>query len=319
MDTSSVDPAGLLETDAVDSTVRPKGPWRQAASQFRRRPLGVSALVILGLLFLLGALAGQLAPYPPGRAFLEVINKPQQPFTPGHLLGTDVIGHDFLSQLLFAIRESVVSSLVCALGATVIGVVVGALAGYYGGVFDAIVSWLTGVVVSVPAIAVLLLVVIFRWPVAPLEFGLWLMMYLWTGVARAVRGTVRSLRSREYVEAAQAAGASSLRVLLRHLLPNAAGSIIVAATALVGQSIVIVATVDYLGFGTEQSETPTLGSLVADAARGTGGNAFAGVQAPWWVYVFPAAVLVLMLVCVNFAGDALDDALNPRSTSVLSR
>jgi peptide/nickel transport system permease protein len=310
--TSSADPAAVLAPDAVDSSVRPRGPWRQALVRFARHPLGVAAFAVLALIFLVGALADRLAPYPPGRAFLELINQPQPPFTHGHLLGTDVIGHDFLSQLLFAIRESVVSSLVCALGATLIGVVVGALAGYYGGKLDALVSWLTGVVVSVPAVAVLLLVVIFRWPVPPFEFGLWLMIYLWTGVARVVRSNVSSLRTREYVEAAHAAGASSLRVILRHVLPNTAGSVIVAATSLVGQSIVIVATVDYLGFGTEQSESPTLGSLVADAARGSG-SAF-GVQSPWWTYVFPAVVLVLMLVCVNFVGDTLDDALNPRTT-----
>jgi peptide/nickel transport system permease protein len=310
---SSADPAVVFAADTVDETVRPRGPWRQALSRFRRHRLGVAALAVLSVIFLLGALADKLAPYPPGRAFLELINQPQPPFTHGHLLGTDVIGHDFMSHLLFAIKESVVSALVCAFGATLIGVVVGALAGYYGGTLDAVVSWLTGVVVSVPAIAVLLLVVIFRWPVSPFEFGLWLMLYLWTSVARVVRTTVSSLRTREYVEAAHAAGASSLRVMLRHVLPNSAGVVIVAATSLIGQSIVIVATVDYLGFGTEQSETPTLGSLVADAARGTGGNAFAAVQAPWWTYVFPAVVLVLMLVCVNFVGDSLDDALNPRA------
>lgn len=314
MTTSSADPAAVFGAETVDDTVRPRGPWRQALSRFMRHRLGVAALAVLAVIFIVGAFAGVLAPYPPARAFLEVMNKPQPLFTHGHLLGTDVLGHDYLSQLLFAIRESVVSSLVCAFGATMIGVVVGALAGYYGGTFDAVVSWLTGVVVSVPAVAVLLLVVIFRWPVPPFEFGLWLMMVLWTSVARVVRATVSSLRAREYVEAAQAAGASSLRVITRHVLPNSAGTVIVAATSLIGQSIVIVATVDYLGFGTEQSETPTLGSLVADAARGTGGSVFAGVAAPWWLYALPAFLLVLMLVCVNFVGDTLDEALNPRAS-----
>jgi peptide/nickel transport system permease protein len=308
-------PAVVLDVDAVDETVLSKGPWRQALSRFLHQGTGVAALAVLAAIFLIGALAGALAPYPPGRAFLELINQPQPPFSYEHVLGTDVIGHDFLTQLLFAIRESVVSALVCAFGATLIGVVVGALAGYFGGFLDAVVSWLTGIVVSVPAVAVLLLVVIFRWPVSPFEFGLWLMIYLWTGVARVVRGSVSSLRTREYVEAAHAAGASSLRVILRHVLPNTVGSVIVAATSLIGQSIVIVATVDYLGFGTEQSETPTLGSLVADAARGTGGSALGGVQAPWWTYVFPSVVLVLMLICVNFVGDTLDEALNPRTTT----
>jgi peptide/nickel transport system permease protein len=309
--TSRADPAAVepeFEPGAADDAVRAKGPWRQAAARFRRRPLDLVALLVLAILFVLGALAGSLAPYPPARAFLEFINMPQPPFTSGHILGTDVIGHDFLSQLLFAIRESVVSSLVCALGATIIGTIVGALAGYYGGVFDAFVTWVTGVMVSVPAVAVLLVIVIFRWPVEPFEFGLWLMVYLWTGVARVVRGTVMSLRGREYVEAAHAAGASGIRVIVRHLLPNASGPIVVAATSLIGQSIIIVATVDFLGLGTVQAEKPTLGSLVSDAARGTG---LAAV--PWWVYAFPSILLVLMLVCVNFVGDALDDALNPNA------
>jgi peptide/nickel transport system permease protein len=278
-------------------------------TRFRRRPLGIVAFAVLLALFAIGALAGTLAPYPPARTFLEFINMPQPPFTKGHILGTDVIGHDYLSQLLFAIRESVISSLVCAAGATVIGTIVGALAGFYGGWFDAFVNWVTGTMVSVPAVAVLLVVVIFRWPVEPFEFGLWLMIYLWTGVARVVRGTVRSLRAREYVEAAHAAGASSARVIVRHLLPNASGPIIVAATSLIGQSIIIVATVDFLGLGTVQAEKPTLGSLVADAAR----PAAALAAIPWWVYVFPSVLLVTMLVCVNFVGDSLDDALNPRS------
>jgi peptide/nickel transport system permease protein len=306
--TSSADPAAI-EPDVLDDTVRARGPWRQAAARFRRRPLGVVALVVLGVLFVVGALAGTLAPYPPARLFIEFINQPQPPFTKGHVLGTDVLGHDYLSQLLFAVRESVISSLICAAGATLIGTVAGALAGYYGGFFDSFISWVTSVMVSVPAVAVLLVIVIFRWPVEPLEFGLWLMLYLWTGIARVVRGTVLSLRGREYVEAAHASGASAPRVILRHLLPNASGPIVVAATSLIGQSIIIVATVDFLGLGTVQAEKPTLGSLVADAARGTG---LAAV--PWWVYAFPSALLVILLVCVNFVGDSLDDAFNPNST-----
>lgn len=309
-----------VETTAVEfgpaeaGTPR-RGPWRQAGRRFRRRPLGIGALVVLVAIFVTGVLADKLAPYPAGEEFLEFINRPQPPFsTPHHLLGTDVIGHDFLTQLLFGIRESVYASLVCALGATVIGAVVGAVAGYYGGVLDAIVAWITGAVVSLPAVAFLLIIVIFRWPVTPFEFGLWLMVYLWTGVARVVRGSVLGLRDREFVEAAHAAGASGPRIILRHLLPNASGSLIVAGTALIGQSIIIVATVTFLGLGTVQAEKPSLGTLVADAARGTGGTYATGaVHSPWWIYVFPSVLLVLMLLCVNFLGDTLDEVLNPTS------
>jgi peptide/nickel transport system permease protein len=148
--------------------------------------------------------------------------------------------------------------------------------------------------------------------VTPFEFGLWLMIYLWTGVARVVRGSIVSLRAREFVEAAHAAGASGPRIILRHLLPNASGPLIVAGTALIGQSIVIVATVTFLGLGTVQAEKPSLGTLIADAARGTGGTFASGtIQSPWWLYVFPGVLLVIMLVCVNLVGDTLDEALNP--------
>jgi peptide/nickel transport system permease protein len=273
----------------------------------------VAALAVLVVLFVVGLLASKLAPYAAGEEFLEYINKPQPPFhTPHHLLGTDVIGHDFLTQLLFGLRESVFSSLVCAVGATLIGAVVGALAGYYGGTFDAIVTWITGSVVSLPAVAFLLIVVIFRWPVTPFEFGLWLMIYLWTGVARVVRGAFVSLRAREFVEAAHAAGASGPRIILRHILPNSSGPLIVAGTSLIGQSIVIVATVTFLGLGTVQAEKPSLGTLIAGAASGTGGTIGGGyVQSPWWLYVFPGLLLILLLVCVNLVGDTLDEALNP--------
>ena len=307
-----VDTAVGLEL--VDTSVRRRGPWRQAVGRFRRRPLGIVALLILLVLFVVGLLAASLAPYPAGDEFLEFINKPQPPFsTPHHLFGTDVIGHDFLTQLLFGLRQSVFSSIVCAAGATLIGAIVGALAGYYGGWFDGFVTWVTGSVVSLPAVAFLLIVVIFRWPVTPFEFGLWLMIYLWTGVARVVRGSVVTLKEREFVEAAHAAGASNSRIILRHVVPNASGPLIVAGTALIGQSIIIVATVTFLGLGTTQSEKPSLGTLVADAARGTGGAIGGRIESPWWLYLFPGLLLVVVLVCVNLLGDTLDEALNPAS------
>lgn len=238
------------------------------------------------------------------RTFLEFITRPQPPLTHGHLLGTDYLGRDFLTQLLYAIRQSAELALVCMLGATGIGVAVGTLAGYYDGVVDGAVSWLSGVVVTVPAIAVVLLVVVYSWPVSPVGFGLALMLYLWTAVARAVRASIASLRAREFVEAAHAAGASDARLLFRHLLPNSVGTVIVAATGLVGQSIAIVATVTFFGYGTVQEEKPTLGSMIASAVPGPG--------VPWWLGDLPIAILVLLLVRVNFAGDTLDDALNPR-------
>jgi len=128
-----------------------------------------------------------------------------------------------------------------------------------------------------------------------------------------VRASVLALRHREFVEAAHAAGASGPRIIVRHLLPNSSGSLIVAGTSLIGQSIVIVATVTFLGLGTVQAEKPSLGTLVADAARGTGGTALTTISSPWWIYAFPSLLLVVMLLCVNFLGDTLDEVLNPQS------
>jgi ABC-type dipeptide/oligopeptide/nickel transport system permease subunit len=299
--------------ETFDLAVARRGPWRQAVGRFRRRPLGIVALAVFAVLCLVGALAGVLAPYPAGREFIELIQKPQPPLTAHHLLGTDVLGRDFLTQTLFAIRQTTLSALVCAAASTAIGVVVGALAGFYGGWLDALVMWATGVVVAVPAIAVLAIILVWsRFPVTPLGDGLWLTTLLWTGPARVVRASVVSLRAREYIEAAHASGASSLRILARHLLPNSSGPIVVAATSLVGQAIVIVATVDYLGWAFNEAERPTLGGLVADGTRST--DLLTGpvpLSAVWWLYALPSALLVVLLMSVAFLGDALDDALNP--------
>lgn len=293
------------------------GPWRQAASRFRRRPLGIAALALLVGLVVVGLLAGEIAPYYPGQEFIQYITRPQPPLTPHHLLGTDVLGRDFFTQLVYAIRETAFSALACAGGATFAGTVVGALAGYHGGWFDELVSWTTRVVVSVPAIAVLIVIAVWSTlPLSPLTDGLWLMALLWTGVARVVRATVRSLRSNEYVEAAEASGASGLRVLFRHVMPNATGAVIVAGTTVVAQAIAIIATVDYLGYGYNKPETPTLGGLVADATQATAASLgrAPSLSDVWWLYAIPAGLLVLVLLAVAFLGDTLDDALNPAAS-----
>ncbi|HEX5246377.1 MAG TPA: ABC transporter permease [Gaiellaceae bacterium] len=290
-----------------------RGPWRQALARFRRRPSGILALFVVALFTAVGVFAGTLAPYQAGQEFLQFIQNPQPPLTAHHLLGTDVLSRDLLTQLIYAIHQTMFSALVCAGVATVVGVSVGSLAGYYGSWFDALVTWATGIAVSIPAMAVLVIVLIWsKLPATPVNAGLWLSAVLWTGVARVVRASVLSLRSREYIEAAQASGASSIRVLVRHLLPNSAGPIIVAASSLAGQAIVIIATVDYLGWSYNTPERPTLGGLIADATQSThlltGDVALARV---WWLYVFPAALLVVLLMSFAFLGDALDEALNP--------
>jgi ABC-type dipeptide/oligopeptide/nickel transport system permease subunit len=286
--------------------------------RFVRRPLGVAALGIFAGYCIVAIFAHRLAPYPVGYLDMSLFQKPQSPLAPHHVFGTDVFGHDFLTQSLVGIRQTMWSAIVCAAICTVIGGVVGGLAGYYGGWFDSLVTWVTAVVVAIPAIVVLMVVLVWsKYPVTPLGNGLWLCLVLWAGVARVVHSQVRSLRHTEFAEAARASGASNLRILVRHLLPNATGPVIVAATSLVGAEIIIVATVNYLGYSVDQNTAPTLGGLIAQGTRSPALILDGSKSASdlWWLYLIPALLLVFLLLAITFLGDALDDALNPAANA----
>ena len=291
-----------------------RGPWRQAAARFLRRPLGVVALAAVAAFFVVALLAPVLAPYPVGQIFIELIQHPQAPLARSHLLGTDVLGHDYLTAMLFAIRGTMLSAFFCAVLATGVGVVVGLVAGYVRGPIEATSSFFMRVIVTVPAIAVLGFVSTrYKFLLTPFQNALWLALLFWPTVSRVVITSVASLRTREFVEAAHAAGASTTRILLRHLLPNVSGPIVVAATWIVSQAIVVVATVQYLGYSYNEAHQPTLGGLVADGTNAPAlilaGNV--GIGAVWWLYVLPSVVLVVLLLAVTFLGDSLDEALNP--------
>jgi len=137
--------------------------------------------------------------------------------------------------------------------------------------------------------------------------------YMWAGVARIIRTDVARLRAQEFIEAGRALGASDARILRRHILPNIGGTIAVAATALVGQIVLIDATVEFFGYGLPESIAPSLGNLVADVVKFKFGLTTdpAALGLGWWTWFFPGLVLVLVLVCLNVVGDALDEALNP--------
>jgi peptide/nickel transport system permease protein len=292
--------------------VRRRGPWGQAWRRFRRDRLGVLSLVVLILIFIAGALSGLIAPYDYNEVKIdENFGTPQPPsLADGHVFGTDDAGKDLLSQTLYGIRASAAAALSVAALAGLLGIVIGALAGYYGGWVDTALARLLDVVASFPALVVLLAAFVTFGRVGLREISLILVLLLWTSVARVVRSSFLSLREREYVEAARAMGASDLRIIGRHLLPNAAGPIIVAVTSVIGQAILLEATVDFFGRGLYAAVTPTLGSLAADGFQ----QPLRGLATDnWWLYTFPTLAIVLMLLCVNYVGDSLDRALNPRS------
>ena len=221
-----------------------------------------------------------------------------------HPFGTDPIGHDMFAQVLHGMAVSIKTALVVAVGATVMGTLIGALAGYYGKLADQALMRLTDLVLAIPLLAVLLVLAnkFSKQANSWIFVAILLAALLWTYLARLVRGTFLSLREREFIEAEWAIGASDRRIILRHLIPNAAGSIVVNATLTVALAMLLEAVLSFLGLGIQPPEVD-LGSLIA---VGEG----AATAMPWLFY-FPSLFLIVAILSVNFIGDGLRDALDP--------
>jgi peptide/nickel transport system permease protein len=294
---------------------RPRGLGSTALRRFARDPLALSALTVLIVILVAGALATVFAPKGWDAIDLSAAGLHRPPEL-AHLFGTDWVGRDVLQRTLYGIRTTEEVALAAALLATLAGVFVGALAGYYGGWLDAIVMRVGDLVTAYPAVILTLGAIVYFGEAYPHTLILIFGGYMWAGIARVVRAHVATLREQEFVDAARALGASDLRILFRHLLPNASGTVVVAATALVGQIVLIDATVEFFGYGLPSSVSPSLGNLVADVVQFKFGlsndPAVAGLG--WWTWFFPGLVLVAILVCLNLVGDALDAALNPVAT-----
>ncbi|HEY1367161.1 MAG TPA: ABC transporter permease [Gaiellaceae bacterium] len=285
-----------------------RSPASRAFRRFRRHRIGMAALVVLLLVLAAGALASWIAPY--NFSVLDFGATNQGPTLAGHhFFGTDQLGRDTFSRTLYAVRSSAEVALAVSALATLLGIVVGALSGYYGGWLDNVLMRAVDFLVTLPAMAILFVAIVFLGALTPRKVAEVLILYLWTTVARVVRSSVVALRELDYIDAARAAGASDLRIMLRHVVPNLTGPIIVSATLMIGQAILLEAMVEFFSFGIDSNRTPTLGNLVAD------GTKYTGLDPLWWLYTFPAIVLVIMLVCVNFVGDSLDDAFDPRAIS----
>jgi ABC-type dipeptide/oligopeptide/nickel transport system permease subunit len=295
---------------------RSRGLGVVALSRFARSPLALAAVVVVLALFIAGALAGVLAPG--GWTAIDLTKTHVAPtFSGGHVFGTDWVGRDMVVRTLYGIRTTEEVALAAALIATVVGVIAGALAGYVGGWVDAAVMRIADLVTAYPAVVLTLGALVYVGEAYPHVLVLIFSGYMWATIARIVRAEVAALRVHEFVDAARALGASDLRILLRHVLPNAGGTIVVAGTAIVGQIVLIDATVEFFGYGLPESISPSLGNLVADVVKFKFGlsNDPAAVGLGWWTWFFPGLVLVVILVCLNLVGDALDAVLNPAAVN----
>nr|WP_270933135.1 ABC transporter permease [Roseomonas sp. MO-31] len=297
--------------DAPALVARPRvGPWKEAWRRFRKHRLAVVSAAILGTLVLAVLLGPLLWSVPIDE--IDFTARLQGPSW-DHPLGTDDLGQDLLARILYGGRISLAVGFAAMLVAVTFGVLVGAVAGMSGGRVDAGLMWLTDLFLSLPQLPLLLLIIyLFRDALTQVvgpEIGVFILIVIviggfnWMPVARLVRAQFFSLREKEFVEAARALGASRLRLVLRHILPNALGPVIVAATIDVAAAIIAESTLSFLGLGFPP-DIPTWGRLLFDAKDNLD-------FAPHWA-LFPGLAIFLTVLSINFLGDGLRDALDPR-------
>lgn len=298
---------------ADDQQLRSCGQWTLAAHRLTRQPVTLAALGLLLALFVAGALAHEIAPQG-----WNVINlSPRwanQPPTLNrwHLFGTDNIGRDVLVRTLYGLHDTESIALIGALIATLLGLAVGTIAGFYSGWPDTFLMRIADLITAFPAMILMLAAFAFIAHVTPTTATLIFAAYMSAFAARVVRARIASLSVEEYVQAARALGATDAHIISRHVLPNATGTLTTVATSLIGQIILLEATVEFFGFGVASQVRPTLGNLIGDATIG-GIGGYNSLGLGWWVWAGPAIVLVVILVCTNLIGDGLDTALNPRN------
>jgi len=292
-----------------------RGYWRASARRFLRQPVAMSALFLLIVLLLIGLFAHRIAPLGWNDLYLggEWQNHPP---TTGHgwlrLMGTDNIGRSAIARTIWGLHYSEFAAVFGALIAAAIGIATGSVAALYGGAADGLIMRFADFATTFPVLVTMIAAFSYLQPITVTKATLVFAFYLWAFMARVVRTRIRTIATEEFVEAARALGASDARLLFRHLLPNAAGSIIVATTSLVGQIVLVEATAEFFGFGVNSLIRPTLGNLIAEATQ-SGIGRFNVLSLGWWTWTTPAIVLVLVLVAVNLVGDGLAAALDPRA------
>jgi peptide/nickel transport system permease protein len=281
--------------------VEVRSQWTYARRRFFRHRIALVSLIVLTIVLGAGMLAPWVAPYSfEGYDINNVETGPT--LQGGHIFGTDLLGRDYFSRVLYGIRTSTRVAFIVAGLTVLIGTLVGMAAGYFGGATDNVLMRLTDLVLTLPTLAVLLTAAAFLGHGSMYRVAIILALLLWTALARLVRGQFLSLREKEYVDAAKAAGAGDLRIMFRHMLPNSLGPIIVSGTLTLGLAIILEAALSFLGFGV-LPPTPALGKLIADGQDVSSHD--------WWLVTFPGLTIVLIVLCVNFIGDGLRDALDP--------
>lgn len=282
----------------------PVSASRQILRRLLRNPRTLAALALICLMLLIALSAGFISPY----SYKDQMRGTEWAAPGGsHWFGTDELGRDVLSRVMFGAQVSILIGLSATALSLFIGVVMGLASGYFGGRIDAVLMRATDTVAAFPSLLLAVAIVAIQGKPSVMILFIALGVVGWTGIARIVRSQVLSIKTLDYVSAARALGASDTRIMLRHVLPNCISPIIVVATLAIGGNILSEAGLSFLGLGV-QDPFPSWGGMLS-AARGN-------FKTYWWAAVFPGLSIVLTVVAFNLLGDGLRDALDPKKSAL---
>jgi peptide/nickel transport system permease protein len=290
-----------MTTPEAAAVPRPVRRRRLLPRQLSGSPLALAALAVVAGWIAVAVLAPSLAPY---RPLAQSIAGRLQPPGPAHWLGTDPLGRDILSRILYGARLSIPVGVIAVALAVVLGTMIGGTAGFLGGGADEAIMRGTDLMLAFPTVILALVIT------AALGAGIRnaiiaIMVAWWPSYARLVRGLVLALRDREYVQAARAVGGSRLRIFLRHVLPGTISPVVILSTLDVGHAILTFASLSFLGLG-PPPQIPEWGSMIA-AGR--------NYLDQWWISTFPGVAILTLVLAMNVLGDGLRDLLDPRFRS----
>lgn len=288
-------------------TIKARSQRQLIVRHFLHNRVGMTGLVV----FVLMLLFGFVGPLIHSRPYALQNNNAHSvaPGVKGYLLGSDEIGRDLLSGLMQGVQRSLLIVVLFIGIGLPLGLLIGALAGYFGRWIDNVLMRIVDLILTVPLLVVLIVVASnFSHARTPLGVGIIIGLFGWMDLARIVRSQFMSLREKEYIEAAHALGASNKRIIFKHLIPNALGSIIVWATLAAATAIILEASLTYLGFGVNGANQTSLGRLVSDGAQ-------AASTRPWLFY-FPGIALLIIVLSINLIGDGIRDAFDPSNRRV---
>jgi peptide/nickel transport system permease protein len=298
IDSMSVDPNEEVVLDR-----KHRSPLQLAMRRFLKNKLAIVGLIVFFLIICMAVFAPFLTDQDPTEPNLLLI---EQSPTSEHILGTNSVGHDNFSRLLYGSRVSLIVGFSAMIFTLVIGLITGAVAGYYGGVVDNIIMRLTDLVLALPFLVLALTIIALMEKITIGIFVTIIAITSWPTLTRIVRGTFLSLREQEFVLGARAIGASDTRIIFRHFIPNAIGPIIVNATLMMASMIIIESALSFIGFGIPQP-TPTWGNMISEA------QSIRVLRYHPEAWIPPGLGILVTVLAINFIGDGLRDAFDPKS------